>query len=104
MVFFDSTLVIWAGEFGRTPEAPNKDGRGHNNKVYTLWFGEGGFKGGMSYGAKDAMSCEAVDGRLSTNDWHATILRVPGIDHEKLTFNYTSPAFRLTDVYGEAAE
>ncbi|MCH2205879.1 MAG: DUF1501 domain-containing protein [Lentisphaerales bacterium] len=100
----DTTLVIWAGEFGRTPEAPNKDGRGHNNKGYTSWFAGGGVKGGISYGATDPMGYEAVDGRLSTHDWHATILRVLGIDHEKLTFNYAGRDFRLTDVYGEAAE
>jgi uncharacterized protein (DUF1501 family) len=100
----DSTLVIWSGEFGRTPEAPNKDGRGHNNKGYTSWFAGGGVKGGMNYGATDPMGYEAVDGRLSTHDWHATILRVMGLDHEKLTYNYAGRDFRLTDVYGEAAQ
>ncbi|MCM8535146.1 MAG: DUF1501 domain-containing protein [Lentisphaeraceae bacterium] len=99
----ESTLVVWSGEFGRTPESPTKDGRGHNNKGYTSWVAGGGVRGGMSYGATDPMGYEAVDGRLSTHDWHATILRIMGIDHEKLTYNYAGRDFRLTDVYGEAA-
>ena len=100
----ESTLVIWAGEFGRTPESPSKNGRNHNNKGYTTWFAGGGVKGGMSYGATDPLGYEAVDGRLSIHDWHATILRILGLDHEKLTYNYAGRDFRLTDVYGEVAK
>jgi hypothetical protein len=96
----DETLVIWAGEFGRTPHAQNGDGRDHNNKGYTTWMAGGGVRGGFSYGATDEHGYEAVEGKCHIHDWHATILHLLGLDHEKLTYRYAGRDFRLTDVYG----
>ena len=99
----EETLVVWSGEFGRTPYAQNGDGRDHNNRGFTSWMAGGGVKGGFSYGATDENGIEAVEGRLSINDWHATILHVMGLDHEALTYPYAGRDFRLTDVHGEVA-
>ncbi|HPF12920.1 MAG: DUF1501 domain-containing protein [Planctomycetes bacterium] len=99
----DETLVLWGGEFGRTPYAQGDDGRDHNNRGFTTWMAGGGVKGGFSYGATDELGIEAVEGRLSIHDWHATILHLMGLDHERLTFNYAGRDFRLTDVSGEVA-
>ena len=98
------TLVIWAGEFGRTPHGQNGDGRDHNNKGYTTWMAGGGVKGGFKYGATDAHGYEAVEDKMHIHDWHATILHLLGLDHEKLTFLYAGRDFRLTDVHGEVAK
>lgn len=95
------TLVIWGGEFGRTPYAQGSDGRDHNNKGFTLWLAGGGAKGGASYGATDEHGAEAVQDKVSIHDLHATILHLLGLDHEKLTFRYAGRDFRLTDVKGE---
>jgi hypothetical protein len=100
----EDTLVIWAGEFGRTPHAQNGDGRDHNNKGYTTWMAGGGVKGGMSYGATDHHGYEAVEGKCHIHDWHATILHLLGLDHEQLTYRYAGRDFRLTDVYGRVAK
>ena len=97
------TLVIWGGEFGRTPYAQNGDGRDHNHKGYTTWMAGGGVKGGFSYGATDENGIEAVEDRMSIHDWHATILHLLGLDHERLTYNYAGRDFRLTDVHGSVA-
>ena len=97
----DETLVVWGGEFGRTPAAQGTDGRGHNNRGYTTWMAGAGVRPGMSYGATDELGYEAVEGRVSTHDWHATILHILGLDHEALTFNHAGRDFRLTDVSGE---
>lgn len=97
----DETLVIWGGEFGRTPDGPNGDGRDHNNKGYTIWMAGGGVKGGFSYGATDPLGYEAVENRCHIHDWHATILHLLGLDHTKLTYRYAGRDFRLTDVYGD---
>jgi hypothetical protein len=94
------TLVIWAGEFGRTPYAQNGDGRDHNNKGYTTWMAGGGVKGGFSFGATDDLGAEAVEGKCHIHDWHATILHLLGLDHEQLTYRYAGRDFRLTDVAG----
>lgn len=94
------TLVIWAGEFGRTPEAQSGTGRDHNNKGYTIWMAGGGVKAGLTFGATDELGREAVENPVHIHDWHATILRLLGLDHERLTFNYAGRDFRLTDVYG----
>jgi hypothetical protein len=96
----DDTLVVWGGEFGRTPDAQNGDGRDHNNKGYTIWMAGGGVKGGMSYGATDEHGYQAVEDKCHIHDWHATMLHLMGIDHEKLTYRYAGRDFRLTDVYG----
>jgi uncharacterized protein (DUF1501 family) len=98
------TLIIWAGEFGRTPHGQGGDGRDHNNKGYTTWMAGGGVKGGFSYGATDEHGYEAVDGRMHTHDWHATILHLLGLDHTRLTYRYAGRDFRLTDVHGNVAK
>jgi hypothetical protein len=94
------TLVIWAGEFGRTPYAQGGDGRDHNHRGYTTWMAGGGVPGGKSIGATDEYGYEAVEGRMHIHDWHATILALLGLDHEKLTFRHAGRDFRLTDVKG----
>ena len=94
------TLVIWGGEFGRTPAAQGNDGRNHNNKGYTTWMAGGGVKGGFSYGATDPHGFEAVENKCHIHDWHATILHLMGLDHEQLTYRYAGRDFRLTDVHG----
>lgn len=98
------TLVIWGGEFGRTPYAQNNDGRDHNNKGYSMWLAGGGVKGGATYGSTDDYGYEAVDKKMHTHDFHATVLHLLGLDHEKLTFNYAGRDFRLTDVHGNVAK
>jgi len=97
------TLVVWAGEFGRTPYAQSGDGRDHNNKGYTLWMAGGGVKGGLRYGSTDEIGYRAVENRLHIHDWHATILHLLGLDHMKLTYNHGGRNFRLTNVGGEVA-
>ena len=98
------TLVMWSGEFGRTPHGQGGDGRDHNNKGYASWMAGGGVKGGFSYGSTDDHGYEAVENKMHTHDWHATILHLLGLDHEKLTYNYAGRDFRLTDVHGRVAE
>jgi hypothetical protein len=98
------TLVIWGGEFGRTPHSQANDGRDHNAKGYTMFMAGGGVKGGLSYGATDEYGYEAVEGRMHIHDWHATVLALLGLDHEKLTYRYAGRDFRLTDVYGTVAK
>jgi hypothetical protein len=96
----EETLVIWGGEFGRTPAAQNGDGRNHNNKGYTIWMAGGGVKGGYSYGATDEHGYEAVEDPCHIHDWHATVLHLLGLDHQQLTYRYAGRDFRLTDVHG----
>lgn len=98
------TLVIWGGEFGRTPFAQGGNGRDHNNKGYTTWMAGGGVKGGFSYGATDEHGYAAVEDSCHIHDWHATILHLLGLDHERLTYRYAGRDFRLTDVAGKVAE
>jgi len=98
------TLIIWGGEFGRTPFAQGGDGRNHNNKGYTTWMAGGGVKGGFSYGATDEHGHEAVENKSHIHDWHATILHLLGLDHEQLTYRYAGRDFRLTDVYGKVVK
>jgi hypothetical protein len=95
------TLVVWAGEFGRTPYAQSGNGRDHNNKGYSIWMAGGGVKGGLCYGATDEFGYQAVEKPVHIHDWHATILHLLGLDHKRLTFNYAGRDFRLTDVYGD---
>ena len=101
----DETLVIWATEFGRTPfEEANKEkkiGRGHHHKGFTLWMAGGGVKPGISYGATDELGMHAEQNPVSYHDFHATILHLLGLDHERLTFRHNSRDVRLTDVFGE---
>jgi uncharacterized protein (DUF1501 family) len=98
------TLVVWSGEFGRTPHAQGGDGRDHNNKGFTLWMAGGGTKGGLSYGSTDDYGYEAVDQKVQIHDLHATILALLGLDHEKLTYRYAGRDFRLTDVAGNVVK
>jgi len=99
----DDTLVIWGGEFGRTPMAQG-DGRDHHIKGYSLWMAGGGIKGGVTYGATDELGYNAVENPVHVHDLHATILRVMGIDHTRLTYRYQGRDFRLTDVSGNVVE
>ncbi len=97
----DDTLVVWGGEFGRTPDNRRADGRDHNAKGFTFWMAGGGVRGGLSYGATDDLGYEAVENKVHVHDLHATILHLLGIDHERLTFRYGGRDHRLTDVHGE---
>jgi hypothetical protein len=105
----DSTLVIWGGEFGRTPtvelptpgaNAGKVNGRDHNHYGFTMWLAGGGVKGGMTYGATDEFGFQAVENKVHVHDLHATLLWLLGFDHEKLTYRYAGRDFRLTDVHG----
>jgi uncharacterized protein (DUF1501 family) len=98
----EDTLVIWGGEFGRLPIAQKaeKPGRDHNPHAFTFWLAGGGVKGGVSYGETDEIGYHAVVDRVPINDLHATILRLLGLDHERLTYKYNGRRFRLTDVAG----
>jgi hypothetical protein len=97
----DETLVIWGGEFGRTPTSEGAKGRDHNAKGFSMWLAGGGIKGGMVHGASDEFGYAAVENKVHVHDLHATILHCLGIDHEKLTFRYSGRDFRLTDVHGK---
>jgi hypothetical protein len=97
---FEETLVIWSGEFGRTPFVQGKDGRDHCPSGFSLWLAGGGIKGGHIYGATDDYGYRAVENILTIHDLHATILHLLGIDHERLTFRFGGRDFRLTDVHG----
>ena len=97
------TLVVWAGEFGRTPYAQSGDGRDHNHKGYSIWMAGGGVKGGLRYGSTDEIGYRAVENRMHIHDWHATMLHLLGLDHTKLTYNHGGRNFRLTNVGGEVA-
>jgi len=99
----EDTLVIWGGEFGRTPDDPTQDGRGHNNKGYTMWLAGAGTKPGHVHGKTDEYGFEAVEDKVHIHDFHATILHALGLDHEKLTFRHAGRDFRLTDVHGHVA-
>ncbi len=95
----DETLVIWGGEFGRTPMAQGS-GRDHHIKGFSMWMAGGGIKGGISYGNTDELGYNAVENIVHVHDFHATILHLLGIDHEKLTYRFQGRDFRLTDVHG----
>jgi uncharacterized protein (DUF1501 family) len=99
-----STLVVWAGEFGRTPFSQGGRGRDHNPFGFTTWLAGGGVRGGVSYGATDDFGLRAVEKRVSINDWHATLLHLVGLDHEGLTFPHSGRDERLTDVSGTVIE
>ncbi len=96
----DDTLVLWGGEFGRTPTAENDNGREHHPFGFTMWMAGGGVRSGMTYGATDEYGWHAVDKPVHVHDLHATILHLMGIDHERLTYRYAGRDYRLTDVYG----
>jgi hypothetical protein len=100
----DDTLLVWGGEFGRTPGTTNSraqsDGRDHNAQGFSMWMAGGGVKGGLRYGATDEHGYQAVENKTHIHDLHATILHLLGLDHEKLTYRYAGRDYRLTDVHG----
>jgi hypothetical protein len=101
----EDTLVVWSGEFGRTPFSQDNSGGGdigrdHNDKGFTVWMAGGGVKGGCVYGETDEFGFRAIDGRVHIHDLHATILHLLGLDHSRLTYRHVGRDFRLTDVYG----
>ncbi len=96
----DETLVLWAGEFGRTPHSAGRDGRDHHPEGFSVWLAGGGVKGGVAHGATDDFGMHAVDSVTTMHDLHATILHLLGIDHERLTYRFGGRDFRLTDVHG----
>jgi Protein of unknown function (DUF1501) len=96
----DETLVLFGSEFGRQPTAQGPDGRDHNITGYPMWLAGAGVKQGFSYGASDEYGINAVEGRMHSNDLHATLLALMGLDHERLTYRYAGRDFRLTDVAG----
>ena len=96
----EDTLVMWGGEFGRTPVAQGGDGRDHNPEGFTMWLAGGGVKSGYRYGATDEYGYYAVENKMDIHDLHATLLHLVGLDHEQLTYRYAGRDFRLTDVAG----
>jgi arylsulfatase A-like enzyme len=107
----DSTLVVWGGEFGRTPCAqmgenskPAEIGRDHNPYGFTMWLAGGGAKPGVVHGATDDYGYFAVENKVHVHDLHATILHLLGIDHKRLTFRYSGRDMRLTDVHGNVVK
>ncbi len=99
----EDTLVLFGSEFGRLPTAQGPDGRDHNITGYPMWLAGAGVKKGISFGAADEYGINAVEGRMHTNDLHATLLALMGLDHQKLTYRYAGRDFRLTDVAGNVA-
>jgi hypothetical protein len=97
---FEDTLVIWGGEFGRTPTTQGSNGRDHNAYGFSMWLAGAGVRGGTTFGATDEFGFRAVENRVHVHDLHATILHLLGFDHEQLTYRYAGRDFRLTDVYG----
>jgi hypothetical protein len=100
----DDTLVIWGGEFGRTPMSQSGNGRDHHIKGFSIWMAGGGIKGGISYGNTDELGYNAEENIVHINDLHATILYLMGIDHLQFTYRFQGRDFRLTDVAGEVVE
>jgi hypothetical protein len=97
----DETLVVWGGEFGRTPTSQGSRGRDHHSLGFSMWLAGGGVKGGHVHGATDEFGMVAIKDKVHVHDLHATILHLMGIDHERLTYRYSGRDFRLTDVHGE---
>ncbi|MCG8585278.1 MAG: DUF1501 domain-containing protein, partial [Pirellulales bacterium] len=100
----DDTLVMWGGEFGRTPVAQGTNGRDHNPEGFTMWMAGGGVQGGIQYGATDDYGYYAVENKMHVHDLHATLLHLVGLDHEQLTYRYAGRDFRLTDVKGRVVK
>jgi hypothetical protein len=98
---FEDTLVVWTTEFGRTPGTDGPKGRGHHPAVFSSWLAGAGIKGGMAFGESDEIGATVGSNKVHVHDFHATILRLMGIDHEKLTYRHAGRDFRLTDVYGK---
>ncbi len=105
----EDTLVIWGGEFGRTPYAENRDqakisGRNHHHTAFSMLLAGGGIRGGMVYGATDELGMKVAENPVHVHDFHATILHLLGLDHERLTYRYAGRDFRLTDVHGHVVK
>ena len=100
----DDTLVVWGGEFGRTPIAQGTNGRDHNPQGFSMWLAGGGVKRGFAYGNTDEYGYYAVENKVHIHDLHATLLHLAGLNHERLTYRYAGRDFRLTDVYGEVVK
>lgn len=100
----EKTLVVWAGEFGRTPFAQGADGRDHNPFAFSIWLAGGGIKGGTVYGQTDEFGYKTIEGRMEMYDLHATMLHLLGMDHTKLTFRFGGRDMRLTDVHGHVVK
>jgi len=98
------TLVVWAGEFGRTPFAQGTDGRDHNPFGFSIWLAGGGVRGGTIYGKTDEYGYKAIENKVEIHDLHATMLHLLGVDHEALTFRFGGRDMRLTDVHGNVIE
>ncbi|WP_020472772.1 DUF1501 domain-containing protein [Zavarzinella formosa] len=96
----EDTLVLWGGEFGRTPTSEGAKGRDHNSHGFSVWLAGGGVKGGLAYGKSDEFGFAAAENKMHVHDLHATMLHLMGLDHEKLTYRYSGRDFRLTDVEG----
>lgn len=101
---WEDTLVIWGGEFGRTPTCEGTDGRDHNPHGYTMWLAGGGVKPGLTWGKTDDYGYFAVEDKIHVHDLHATVLHLLGLDHKRLTYRYAGRDFRLTDVHGEIVD
>jgi hypothetical protein len=101
---FDDTLVVWGGEFGRTPTVQGSNGRDHNPQGFTVWLAGGGVQQGLAYGETDDYGYHAAVDRVHVHDLHATILHLLGLDHERLTYRYAGRDFRLTDVAGRVVK
>jgi hypothetical protein len=100
----ETTLVVWGGEFGRSPVAENGKGRDHHPKGFSMWMAGGGIKGGMVYGATDEFGYHVVEDKVTVPDLHATILHQLGLDHEQLTYHHQGRDYRLTDVSGDVVK
>ena len=97
----DDTLVLWGGEFGRTPAGQGRDGRDHHPQAFTMWLAGGGVKGGFVHGKTDEYGYYGVEDKVHFHDLHATVLHLLGMDHKRLTYRHAGRDFRLTDVHGE---
>jgi hypothetical protein len=100
----DDTLVVWGGEFGRTPMAENGDGRNHHPQAFSVWLAGGGVRGGLTYGSTDDFGYKPAENPVHMHDLHATLLHALGLDHERLTYQHAGRNFRLTDVYGRVVQ
>jgi arylsulfatase A-like enzyme len=100
MGMLEDTLVVWTTEFGRTPGIDGAKGRGHHPACFSSWLAGGGVKPGLAYGSTDDIAASVVENKVHVHDFHATILHLLGLDHEKLTYRHAGRDFRLTDVYG----
>ena len=100
----EDTLIVWGGEFGRTPTSESGNGRDHNHHGFTMWMAGGGVKGGMTYGETDDFGFKATVDKMHVHDLHATMLHLLGLNHEQLTYRHAGRDFRLTDVYGQVVQ